>query len=768
MTTNNKFRFVFPENQKKTSRQPTIKSMDYDSLGDFLTEREKIDRKLEENYEAKLRIDYSNFSSHVFFDSALKKFDIAKNRVLSDYPYNGSQEEKEVHYMSGSGYENYIFDIWPRYVGYVDFNGTDQYISASDYDNNLLIGTSSFYVSAWLRPVISNQNMILQVLSSSQSPVLKNGYELYLSGATDPHIKFDLSSGSNITSISAAYVDYTASFNNVGVIYDKAEDILYLYINEDLQTSSSVGFNSIEFSPTKVFVGSGSQSAAASSNFDFYSGSLDEIRVFHTSSTLFHIKNYSRPVYAENILKLNYKFNESVVGTGSIDRVIVDYSKSELHGIYLGYDSSKISGAVMLEDTGDPILYSFHSGVISFSSSIEISATLHDNSNNNNIFNMISENLLIEDELEESIMYNFSLSMARFFDELKLYVDQIDNLRITNYDTYNEVPDSFLPYLTRFFGWQTAEHYQDVELLPYFFGEGVLSSGSLSDSLFEIRNQFWRRMLNNLPYILETKGKRHSIDAFLNVLGVNKENIVLKEYGYLSEGSIDDARIHKQIPTPLLGIGTSSLGAYSASFAKTPSFIQTALSDYTVETLVQLPYVSASYSGTLTEGSVWQFIDSGQTESFTLYWDRSTLTSENGRFLMSSSDGQLFSSSLVTGIFDGDFVYVAAGRSQNKPFIELRTIDNDEIDFSASYSGDTEISGVFTGSDFDFIMGANSGSIFDKRTQGFYGEYRVWSRALSASEMDDHALDFRSVGINDPTEIPHPLMGHWELSENRV
>ena len=105
-------------------------------------------------------------------------------------------EEKDAFTLTGSDYEEHVFDEWPRFVGFTVFNGTDQFITASDVSNLLWLSTSSLYVSAWTIPVISDQNIVLQVLSSSTGPVLKQGYELYFSGATDPHVKFNLYSGS--------------------------------------------------------------------------------------------------------------------------------------------------------------------------------------------------------------------------------------------------------------------------------------------------------------------------------------------------------------------------------------------------------------------------------------------------------------------------------------------------------------------------------------------------------------------------------------------
>lgn len=69
--------------------------------GDFIEERDKIKRLLEKKLNTELKIDYSNFSNHVFFDSAIEKFSAAKKKVFS-YPYNGSTEDKDIYFLSSS------------------------------------------------------------------------------------------------------------------------------------------------------------------------------------------------------------------------------------------------------------------------------------------------------------------------------------------------------------------------------------------------------------------------------------------------------------------------------------------------------------------------------------------------------------------------------------------------------------------------------------------------------------------------------------------
>src|SRR3990167_7261261 len=145
---------------------PSTDKLSYDDLGNFEHERTKVERKLEDALKTKLRVDYSNFANHAFFNSAESKLTIASNRVLNQYPFDGNNEEKDNFILSGSGYENHILDTWPHFVGYAFLDGTDQYISASDDANKLLIGSSSLCVSAWIKPVVTTENLIIQHISS--------------------------------------------------------------------------------------------------------------------------------------------------------------------------------------------------------------------------------------------------------------------------------------------------------------------------------------------------------------------------------------------------------------------------------------------------------------------------------------------------------------------------------------------------------------------------------------------------------------------------
>jgi hypothetical protein len=188
----NKFSLFFPENLKKYSEKLSTNSYSFDDLADFEHERNKIKRLVEKRLETELKIDYSNFANHVFFNSAVNKFNKIKEKVLNEYPYNGTAIDKENFELSGTDYQKYILEQWPRSVCYAHFDGATQYVTASDYEGKLLLGSSSLYVSAWVLPkddatnANPGEHYLLELFSSSASPTKQHGYRMWISGRVGP------------------------------------------------------------------------------------------------------------------------------------------------------------------------------------------------------------------------------------------------------------------------------------------------------------------------------------------------------------------------------------------------------------------------------------------------------------------------------------------------------------------------------------------------------------------------------------------------------
>src|SRR5512136_1635621 len=63
------------------------------------------------------KVDYSDFSNFVFFNSALDYFNVTGDRMIAQYPYDGTYDDLLAFKSASDGYENYIVNAWPRFSG---------------------------------------------------------------------------------------------------------------------------------------------------------------------------------------------------------------------------------------------------------------------------------------------------------------------------------------------------------------------------------------------------------------------------------------------------------------------------------------------------------------------------------------------------------------------------------------------------------------------------------------------------------------------------
>ncbi len=741
------FNLVVQPTMEQNAALPAVsKNLSFDDIADFVEERERIQRKLESLREAEPKTDFSDFANHVFFDSAMSKFDIAKDKILNQYPFNGSSEEKDLFTISGSYYENYVAEQWPHYVGYGFLSG-GQVISASDDQGKLYLAPSqSLYITARIAPAIAGiNNKILSVLSGGQASH-QYGYTLT---TTNTLATFTIYSGSSQWPYTALFTtsSITNRFATLGVIYDAGQQKISMWLDASKKSVAS-------FTPSTAIPTFGPAQIAVGTN---YTGSIAEIRVLHTASELFHVKNFSRPITSEDYVKLNYRFNEGITGIPQLDATVIDYSKSKLHARWMQYGPNcRRSGSTNLSDPGDLILYPMQPDVMAYTGSQETAAEIYDAVNRNYIMRLLPDDLLIDDQNEQGLLSTFALAMARYFDDLKMYFDQFDNLRITNYSDLNEAPDLMLPLMKNYFGWKVTDHFSDSEPLQFLFGEGVLPTGSLDTPLLEIKNQFWRRILNNLPYLYKTKGKRDNLDSFFNVLGINPQLINLKEYGSVFKSTIDDEYIAKEKNTYFLRMSGSDC-------LKTPPLNTSGAGGWTIESVIQFPngaevndpidvfslYQSSSYS------IVFGIVDANDpTVGYLAFRSGPADINTDTTYNLPLFGGQFSHVSLKD---DGFGNQVLGVRQVNQGQFVLRWVQTQSGSALGFHSGST--SAIFG---HDATLGLPTTS-----NTHLLGQARVWNRALSEQDLDAHALDYENIADSDALASGSGLLVHYACNENR-
>jgi len=562
-----------------------------------------------------LKVDWSKFENHTFFNSALAKVNVSFDRIINNYPFDGSKKEFEKFSDVLTGFEKWVLDQFPRNVGYLNFS--QSYLMVNDHQGAVLAElaknktgdsvidprdnayTVEFYLHT---PSESATQVILQ-----KKHVTNNvGYCVYIkSGSSDTtaEVAWAVFSGSHNLVTSASL--RRGEFMHVAGVYDREDTArLKLYVNGNLSATSSntYVFDSVVTNNAPLLIATGSAFTlgvtTVTPNELFY-GALDELRIFKLARHVEQIqKHRSRNVYAQDGLVLYYKFNEptgSLTGdeTSRTNMIVLDSSGNGLHSYITGFNFSlrstgSIASPVANERVDlNPIIFPGFINVQVLNERLLASGSAYDQDNPNLITRLVPKHYLTdgqdfhgfsteEGSVGESykgdsipgsgvlgstqLLLALLYSWAKYFDELKLFVDGFAKLHYVDYDEVNTSPDIFLPYALREFGIKMPNLFSDAAFAQYNDGEDVETQYSFNEtSLYSVQNQIMRRVLTNMGEIVRSKGTLHSIETFFRSIGIDPNNsFKIKERGGPTRRDLSSAREKHMSPMLFLSFPTGS------------------------------------------------------------------------------------------------------------------------------------------------------------------------------------------------------------------
>ena len=209
----------------------------------------------------------------------------------------------------------------------------------------------------------------------------------------------------------------------------------------------------------------------------------------------------------------------------------IDVNVSELTGSY-------IQPAPKSNSTKPYSLMSVtSSNFVNWYDSLYNSAELYDSYNTNILTNGIPE--FIKFDSNNSDMNIFVNMLGHHFDILYTYIRYLTKMYNRDEHPKRGVPNELLFQVAKQFGWNLSIGNQGSNLWEYLFGtdeQGIPVTGSLSvgDPAVSKRDTtygIWRRIVNNLPLLLKSKGTKRSIRALLSCYGVPQSMISINEYG---------------------------------------------------------------------------------------------------------------------------------------------------------------------------------------------------------------------------------------------
>lgn len=814
-----------------------------------------------------LNIDWSTFESHTFFASAQVKTNVAFRKIFDQFPFDGTQGEVEAFLDSLTGFEKYIYDLFPKNKGYLAFSGslpgdaaeTGTYVIVKDIEGAAYPGVSRQSTGlSLLNPENKSMTIEFQVylpqIANSASFVMNKFVETVASGThgfgvlleatgstAEAKLVFKASSGSYSTSTDALISK--GAWNHIAFVWDRQTQghQITSHINGvQYSSSSQLEIGLMNMDAADLTIGSGS-AVSFFTPLTTFSGSIDELRIWHKiRSQSERDESQRKNVFAQPNLKLYFKFNEA---SGSQTPIVLDHSGNSLHGTLSPWafnrnireiSTGSLAGPtpMLLEkESYNPVLFPLHVDIEELNDYFLSLAEEFDRVNPNRIDRLIPKHYLLigQDkdglESEEGNIINALTSQAtpdttklgdtqvilmllytwaKFFDEMKLYIQSMGDLIHLDYDSIDTIPDSFLKLLADKSGITLPALFTGSSLNQFINAENIDDEISTNTySLQYIQNQIWRRVLLNLQDVLKSKGTIHSVKTYIRSVGIEPDNnFRIREFGGPSVKALANTRENKSEVSTLVNFSGSAL-------VQSPFLIGPRL-----QTEIGFPYFPPGTTftngianqtdvGLFTSGSwsfegVYRFLSApvNATQSLARLHSTGSAAPVNGFLhanLIATSDGLIRlvatpgpSSSielqLSASVFDGNVWHVSFGRQRadeigsnvsSSYFLRAARQDFGEVlasQVTSSYVNEAasiiwQTTNAITNSSGSFLSigttiinsgstALNSGSFSSfyrsSEFEGRAGHFRFWSKALSETEWVEHVRNFKSLGVSNP------------------
>jgi hypothetical protein len=734
------------------------------------------------------RVDYSDLSKFVFFNSALDYFNITGERLLNDYPSTGSMLDIASFVSGCDDYQRWLREYsWPATLG--DNNASRGYVKTNDLLNPR---TSSFSVEMWLhsRPTITGTLFRMSGPSGSYSADVRTS-------GTSKQVVFDVSGTSGKLSATmllgpgelsssltvVRYLSFVCDRDGGELRIIHAPDMSGVVAYRDnfnftdtyftatsvaARTSMSLDLGTVNTTGALFYIFSGTTNGSAAY--------ASEISYWDRARSTSDVKNsYYSIIRAQDGLVALYRFNEAYQQSGLW--VVRDITGNSLDALMTGspaidvfsgtrgdrYISNSRLWANIVDPRPEPLTrfdqLAGLSGVLeSYISTQQATCAAYDKQNLNIITDLIPASYIdLEDEIGTDVLKRFLYVIARQFDQVKVAIDQFVYWNKSNYTGFDDAPDALLRDAANFYGWDFVGNFLDEEAIRYFFGKDIVPGSELELKLYQIKNEFWRRTLRELMHIYKTKGTREGVEAFLRVYGLDSKLVKLKEYGTKREGQISTQRITSRRTVPALYMSGSSIYASSSNVPLQGGFCFSAHMKFEQFPPVMSPgYETASIwvagAGFVLSQRRWLGYKPGLDSGSAIFFITDDGTSSAPRFSGSVP--------VLDGRWWNVFSFIPPTGSNLSASITLQRLDVDQI--AESYTITGQCTASFTASDQFFCGNVTPGGVY------YINEVKLFSSSLSQEEMDSQTFDFQSYGIEDTDHLRERLLLHWKFDDEFV
>ena len=391
--------------------------------------------------------------------------------------------------------------------------------------------------------------------------------------------------------------------------------------------------------------------------------------------------------------------------------------------------------------------------------------------------NMLPNILFMGDE--DQILEKMLAAIGDELDELKVFIDQISNVKRISYDKYNRVPNKFLPILAEEFGIKLFGMATNSDFQKY------LTESTSGSTRQEITYDIWNKILNNIQFLLKAKGTKAAAEAISRIYGVDHNFVNYNEYSAFHKP--DAIRITEEVDIPAFytsgdafiqttsdaTTGSALVFDFPASTNFTLQMRVSATADHSSMTLLKHPLyiIDMDASGRAAFKSTTTASMSAITDLTSMSgWIKGGGSANNFVNVVASRSGdtlKIWTMALSGSPRGGhDVVVYSSGSTAH--------YDVARINFSSTGGVGTNSVGGTNYSQFPAYFPA-SGSF-----TGYMHEVRAWHDvALQDEDLFEQTRNFESVSFQNSTGSVNTvgitnkanfssLSGHYKLRENVV
>jgi len=388
------------------------------------------------------------------------------------------------------------------------------------------------------------------------------------------------------------------------------------------------------------------------------------------------------------------------------------------------------------------------------------SAELFDSYNKNYLVKHVPQFIKEDDSNVEYL--TFLEMVGQHFDIIWSYINGINRVRKVENKATDGISDKLVYELLESFGWDPKNPFSGQQLWKHAFGLNEDGSTPTNTNLLgnnvgaaytpeEARNQLWRRILNNLPYLLKHKGTRKSINAILSCYGVPSSLLTIVEFGGPSNIAGETTNYTYEDRSAALNLASDE--KVELPWKNGNDAVQVRFRTQNKETSQLIREISGSnyWKVSVTPTGSANF---GNVE-FELISTKNEYYSGTNHITNNSS---ISTKILNVPLFDNDFKFVTIQKERttisNLDYdvytLYLKEAVDDRIILSKSSSISLQVSSsnsLFEGSVFYTNIPWNSdgklvfGSSGSVGISGSIDEIRVWNTALSESVITSHTLN---------------------------